>query len=77
MVAMDPRTGYTRAWVGGLDYDFFKYDHVKQGKRQPGSTFKPFVYTTAIDDTASNLSPCDRIQDRPEAYTALEMPFRT
>ena len=65
MVAIDPRTGYTRAWVGGLDYDFFKYDHVKQGKRQPGSTFKPFVYTTAIDDTISNLSPCDRIQDRP------------
>ncbi len=65
MVAMDPRTGYIRAWVGGLDYDYFKYDHVKQAKRQPGSTFKPFVYTTAIDDTLINLSPCDRIQDRP------------
>ena len=65
MVAMDPHTGYIRAWVGGLDYDYFKYDHVKQGKRQPGSTFKPFVYTTAIDDTLINLSPCDRIQDRP------------
>jgi len=65
MVAMDPHTGYIRAWVGGLDYNFFKYDHVKQGKRQPGSTFKPFVYTTAIDDTMSNLSPCDRVQDRP------------
>ncbi len=65
MVAMDPRSGYIRAWVGGLDYDYFKYDHVKQGKRQPGSTFKPFVYTTAIDDTLINLSPCDRIQDRP------------
>ncbi len=65
MVAMDPHTGYIRAWVGGLDYDYFKYDHVKQGKRQPGSTFKPFVYTAAIDDTLVNLSPCDRIQDRP------------
>lgn len=65
MVAMDPRSGYIRAWVGGLDYDYFKYDHVKQGKRQPGSTFKPFVYTTAIDDTLMNLSPCDRIQDKP------------
>ena len=65
MVAMDPRTGYIRAWVGGLDYDYFKYDHVKQAKRQPGSTFKPFVYTTAIDDTLINLSPCDRVQDRP------------
>ncbi|PRY28574.1 penicillin-binding protein 1A [Spirosoma oryzae] len=65
MVAMDPNNGYIRAWVGGLDYDYFKYDHVKQGKRQPGSTFKPFVYTTAIDDTLSNMSPCDRITDRP------------
>ena len=65
MVAIDPHTGYTRAWVGGLDYDYFKYDHVMQGKRQPGSTFKPFVYTTVIDDTLLNLSPCDRVQDRP------------
>lgn len=65
MVAMDPHTGYIRAWVGGLNYDYFKYDHVKQGKRQPGSTFKPFVYTAAIDDTLINLGPCDRIQDRP------------
>jgi penicillin-binding protein 1A len=65
MVAMDPHTGHIRAWVGGLDYDYFKYDHVKQGKRQPGSTFKPFVYTAAIDDSLVNLSPCDRIQDRP------------
>ncbi|MBO0948725.1 penicillin-binding protein 1A [Fibrella forsythiae] len=65
MVAMDPHTGYIRAWVGGLDYDYFKYDHVKQGKRQPGSTFKPFVYATAIDDTAFNMTPCDRIRDQP------------
>lgn len=65
MVAMDPHMGYIRAWVGGLDYDYFKYDHVKQAKRQPGSTFKPFVYTTAIDDSLVNLSPCDRIEDRP------------
>ncbi len=65
MMAMDPHTGYIKAWVGGLNYDYFKYDHVKQGKRQPGSTFKPFVYATAIDDTAINMSPCDRIQDRP------------
>jgi penicillin-binding protein 1A len=65
MVAMDPHTGHVRAWVGGIDYDYFKYDHVKQGKRQPGSTFKPFVYTSVIDDTLLNLSPCDRIQDKP------------
>ena len=65
MVAIDPHTGHIRAWVGGLNYDYFKYDHVKQGKRQPGSTFKPFVYTTAIDDTTINLGPCDRIRDEP------------
>ncbi|MEZ0542776.1 penicillin-binding protein 1A [Fibrella arboris] len=65
MVAMDPHTGFIRAWVGGLNYDYFKYDHVKQGKRQPGSTFKPFVYATAIDDTAFNMTPCDRIRDQP------------
>jgi penicillin-binding protein 1A len=65
MVAMDPHTGFIKSWVGGLNYDYFKYDHVKQGKRQPGSTFKPFVYTTAIDDTLFNMAPCDRVQDRP------------
>ncbi|WP_128543988.1 penicillin-binding protein 1A [Larkinella soli] len=65
MVAMDPHTGFIRSWVGGLDYEFFKYDHVKQGKRQPGSTFKPFVYATVIDDSTINLGPCDRLRDEP------------
>lgn len=65
LVAMDPHTGFIRTWVGGLNYDFFKYDHVKQGKRQPGSTFKPFVYATVIDDSTINLSPCDRRRDEP------------
>jgi penicillin-binding protein 1A len=63
MMSMDPFTGHVKAWVGGLDYDYFKYDHVKQGKRQPGSTFKPILYTAAID--GANLSPCEKIQDRP------------
>jgi penicillin-binding protein 1A len=65
MMAMDPYTGQIRAWAGGLDYNFFKYDHVKQGKRQPGSTFKPFVYTTAIDDSSFNMGPCDQLVDKP------------
>jgi penicillin-binding protein 1A len=65
MMAMDPHTGQIKAWVGGLDYNYFKYDAVKQGKRQPGSTFKPFVYTTAIDDSTFNMSPCDQIVDKP------------
>ncbi|MES2794531.1 MAG: transglycosylase domain-containing protein [Bacteroidota bacterium] len=63
MMTMDPFTGHIKAWVGGLDYDYFKYDHVKQGKRQPGSTFKPILYAAALDGTT--LSPCDQIQDRP------------
>ncbi|KAA6430350.1 penicillin-binding protein [Dyadobacter flavalbus] len=65
MMAMSPHTGQIKAWVGGLDYNYFKYDAVKQGKRQPGSTFKPFVYTTAIDDPNFNMTPCDQIVDKP------------
>ena len=42
-VSIEPKTGYIRAWVGGINHKYFKYDHVKQGKRQPGSTFKPIV----------------------------------
>ncbi|NTW31180.1 MAG: penicillin-binding protein [Bacteroidetes bacterium] len=60
-VVMDPYTGKIKAWVGGINYKFFKYDHVNQAKRQPGSTFKPFVYCAAIDN---GWSPCDRIVDQ-------------
>ncbi|HET8838217.1 MAG TPA: transglycosylase domain-containing protein [Flavobacteriaceae bacterium] len=56
MMSMEPQTGLVRAWVGGINFRHFKYDHVKQGKRQVGSTFKPFVYATAIDQL--HLSPC-------------------
>ena len=64
MMTMDPFTGHIKAWVGGLDFKYFKYDHVKQGRRQPGSTFKPFVYTSAIDGP-KNLSPCYMMRDEP------------
>ncbi|QRM88778.1 penicillin-binding protein [Lacinutrix sp. WUR7] len=57
MMSMNPQTGHVKAWVGGISYKHFQYDHVKQGKRQVGSTFKPFVYATAIDQL--HLSPCD------------------
>ncbi len=57
MMSLDPNTGHVKAWVGGMNYRHFQYDHVKQGKRQVGSTFKPFVYATAIDQL--HLSPCD------------------
>lgn len=72
MMAMNPYTGQIKAWVGGLDYNYFKYDAVKQGKRQPGSTFKPFVYTTAIDDSSFNMTPCDQIEDKPFSKKYME-----
>ena len=59
MMSMEPQTGHVKAWVGGNNYKYFQYDHVKQGKRQVGSTFKPFVYATAIDQL--KLSPCDTL----------------
>ncbi|MCB0461672.1 MAG: transglycosylase domain-containing protein [Flavobacteriaceae bacterium] len=59
MMAMEPQTGHVKAWVGGMNYKHFQYDMVKQGKRQVGSTFKPFVYATAIDQL--HLSPCDTL----------------
>ncbi len=57
MMSMTPQTGEVKAWVGGINFKHFKYEHVKQAKRQVGSTFKPFVYATAIDQL--KLSPCD------------------
>jgi len=63
MMSMDPRSGEIKAWVGGVNFKYFKYDHVKQGIRQPGSTFKPFVYVTALDKNF--LTPCDKIVDGP------------
>lgn len=61
MMSMEPQTGFIKAWVGGINYTHFQYDHVKQGARQSGSTFKPFVYATAIDQL--HLSPCDSLPD--------------
>ena len=63
MMSMEPQTGHVKAWVGGMNYKHFKYDMVKQGKRQIGSTFKPFVYAAAIDQL--HLSPCDSLPDTP------------
>ena len=63
VMSMDPQTGHVKAWVGGMNYKHFQYDHVKAGKRQVGSTFKPFVYATAIDQL--HYSPCDELPDTP------------
>ncbi len=58
MMSMEPQTGFIKAWVGGNDYKYFKYDHVKEGRRQVGSTFKPFVYTLAMQE---GYSPCYKV----------------
>lgn len=64
-MSMDPKNGHIKAWVGGIDFKHFKYDHVMQGRRQPGSTFKPFVYTAAID---LGYSPCYIVEDAPVTF---------
>ncbi len=63
-VVMEPQTGYIRAWVGGHNFKHFQYDHVNQGRRQPGSTFKPIIYCAAIDN---GYTPCSQLRD--EAIT--------
>lgn len=65
MMSMDPHTGYIKAWVGGINYEHFAYDHVYQGKRQVGSTFKPFVYAVAVDE---GYSPCYELPNVPVPF---------
>ena len=67
LMAMEPQTGHVKAWVGGYNYKHFQYDQVKQGRRQIGSTFKPFLYATAIDQL--KVSPCD---EYPDALYCIE-----
>lgn len=62
-MAIDPRTGFVKAYVGGPNFRYFKYDMAKQGKRQIGSTIKPFVYTFAIDHLG--MSPCTKVPNLP------------
>ncbi|PKH50050.1 penicillin-binding protein [Tenacibaculum sp. Bg11-29] len=59
LVSIEPQTGHIKAWVGGISHKYFKYDAVEQQKRQVGSTFKPFVYATAINQL--KMSPCDKL----------------
>lgn len=61
LMSMVPGTGEIKAWVGGINWQHFQYDHIKQGKRQVGSTFKPFVYATAI--MKLGLTPCSTISN--------------
>ena len=64
-VAMEPVTGHVKAYVGGPDYRYFKYDNVRQGKRQVGSTVKPFLYTLAMQE---GMSPCDQTVCVPQTF---------
>jgi len=62
LISIEPQTGFVKAWVGGADFDHFAFDHVKQGKRQVGSTIKPFVYATAMAMGA--VKPCTMFENR-------------
>ena len=66
-VAMEPGTGHVKAYVGGPDYRYFKYDNVRQGKRQVGSTIKPFLYTLAMQE---GLTPCTKVTNVPVTILA-------
>lgn len=72
MMSMDPTTGYIKAWVGGINFDHFKYDQVKQGTRQVGSTAKPFTYAIAIDN---GYSPCMQINNVPDTIRGYGPPW--
>ena len=72
LMSMETRTGYVRAYVGGIDYRFFKYDHVTQAKRQVGSTFKPFLYTLAMQE--GEYSPCYKV---PNISYSVKLPNGT
>ena len=62
LMSVEPQTGYVRAWVGGINQRYFQYDHVFTGKRQVGSTFKPFVYAIAMQE---GWSPCTQVPNIP------------
>ena len=63
LISIESHTGHVKAYVGGLDYRFFKYDHVTQARRQVGSTFKPFLYTLAMQE--GEYTPCTKIPNIP------------
>ncbi len=70
MMSMNPHNGHIKAWVGGPDFRHFKYDMVKKGTRQVGSTFKPFVYATALE--LGVINQCDQV---PDIEYCIEVPF--
>ncbi|MBN2349475.1 MAG: transglycosylase domain-containing protein [Bacteroidales bacterium] len=69
-MSMDPTTGYVKAYVGGLDMRYFKYDHVTQGKRQAGSTFKPFLYVLAMQE--DGYDPCLKVPNVSVSFSVRD-----
>jgi len=72
LMSMDPTTGYVKAWVGGTNFEHFKYDQVKLGTRQVGSTAKPFTYSVAIEN---GFSPCQEVENVPVTITGYGTPW--
>lgn len=68
-LAIDPATGAVKTWIGGIDFKYFKYDHISQSKRQVGSTFKPIVYTAALE---KGMSPCTYFSAEEIEYENLK-----
>ncbi len=68
LVSIKPKTGEVIAWVGGANWDFFKYDHVWQSRRQPGSSFKPIVYAAALEN---GMEACSTVDDIPLKYETI------
>lgn len=68
-LAINPKTGAVKTWIGGINFKYFKYDHVAQSKRQVGSTFKPIVYTAALE---AGISPCTYFSAEEVEYANLE-----
>ena len=64
-MSMNPTNGHVKAYVGGINYKHFKYDHVTIGKRQVGSTFKPFLYSLAVQE---GFSPCYKVSNIPSCF---------
>jgi penicillin-binding protein 1A len=70
LMSVEPESGFIKAWVGGIDHRFFQFDHVYSARRQVGSTFKPFVYATAIDQ--KGYSPCYKVSNVPVRFEKEE-----
>ncbi len=66
LMSVEPQSGHVRAYVGGINYKHFQYDHVYDGKRQVGSTFKPFLYTLAMQE--GGFSPCTEVPNVPVSF---------